>query len=231
MCAAPHLIACVLRSDATTSLCSSVRHRCACQDDNRARLLKLPDHLVQFILERFPELSAASGQLVQGDTCGWEAYIRVYRRLYNLLAGSDQPIYTTSDPAKDERIAELTDILQWTDLWHEYIRSSEATKDLTKEEKARLCLSHQVRFAPDSMLHYHDAFSFRCNVAVASLPPCARLHRSFSTTSSPACMALWRRCATSRGATDVWRCSLASSTRTRSRACSGACDRSAHALG
>ena len=185
------------------------------QDGNKARLLKLPDHLVQFILERFPELSALPGRPVGEETCGWEAYIRVYRRLYNLLAGSDQPIYKTSDPTKDERLAELTDIETWTDLWHEYIRSSEATKHFSKEEKARLQVLRSLCPVTPLLTTHPNAPT-----------PTPQLH---SMTSSRASTASWRRFTTLRSAMASYGCWHASSTRTHWRACSAACDRCAHA--
>eukprot|EP00966_Prymnesium_polylepis_P168387 3893222-Prymnesium_polylepis.1 len=62
------------------------------------------------ILERFPEAGNPAVDPLKGETAGWEALIRVFRRLYDLLADGRSLVYTTSDPAKDERLHELDDI-------------------------------------------------------------------------------------------------------------------------
>eukprot|EP00966_Prymnesium_polylepis_P153560 3546049-Prymnesium_polylepis.1 len=46
------------------------------------------------ILDRFPEPGNPAVDMTKGETAGWEAYIRVYRRLYDLLASGRSPIYS-----------------------------------------------------------------------------------------------------------------------------------------
>lgn len=115
------------------------------QEDNAARWLHLPEYLVRMILDRFPEMGSPAVDVTKGETAGWEAYIRVYRRLYDLLASGRSPIYTTSDPAKDQRLRELEDIMRWTEMWHEFLQKSVATEGLSKQQKGSWGFSHQVR--------------------------------------------------------------------------------------
>eukprot|EP00966_Prymnesium_polylepis_P076538 1774349-Prymnesium_polylepis.1 len=61
--------------------------------------------------------------------------VPISRRLYGLLASGRSPIYTTSDPAKDQRLRELEDIMRWTEMWRDFLQNSTATEGLSKQQK------------------------------------------------------------------------------------------------
>eukprot|EP00966_Prymnesium_polylepis_P080963 1875535-Prymnesium_polylepis.1 len=114
------------------------------------RELRIPDHLVQMILERCPP----PAPLVRpgperGETTGIECYCRVMGRLYVLLAASGQPFYRTSDPARGPRLQEIRDILTWVREWHSY---NAQLPRLTPKERAARGFSHQLLWDTNMMI-------------------------------------------------------------------------------
>ena len=87
------------------------------------RSLALPDELVQKVLLLFEPRGTLR---VDGKSVGEECFVRVFGRLYDLLASSFQPPYYQGEApigAPDPRIRELRDILLIVRLWHDFIEA------------------------------------------------------------------------------------------------------------
>lgn len=119
--------------------------------DNTSRDMLLPDYLVQMVLASHPHPGRQPGP-ERGETVGWECYIRLFGRLWELLGDSRQPAYWTADPAKDPRLRELKDILRIVQFWHEFNSKAKANEGKTKMQRAAMGLTHQLFYDTHSLI-------------------------------------------------------------------------------
>ena len=102
--------------------------------------MRLPDHLAQAVLAKFPHPGAAAGP-ESGSTVGLEAYIRVFARLWELLGKGDALPYWTGDAQRDPRIGELQDILTWVRSWMQW---NAGITGVTPTERSSYGFSYQL---------------------------------------------------------------------------------------
>jgi hypothetical protein len=117
-----------------------------------SRLRTMPDYLAQTILHRFPSSGRVSEREV-GDTVGLEAYMRVFARLYELLADRRQPADHTYDPAKDARLTELRAIVKWAMAWKAWAEEADFGAPRNATERSRLFLSWQLAYDLKTLIH------------------------------------------------------------------------------
>jgi hypothetical protein len=118
------------------------------------RTLLVPAFLVLMILRHFPspDLNACRPEDFQGDTVGEEWYMRVFGRLYFLLASGAQPLYNTADPTRDPRVAELLAILWIVRTWREWLQHEGALAGWSAAEIHFKFLSHQIAYDIETMI-------------------------------------------------------------------------------
>ena len=85
-------------------------------EDSSCRCMRMPHHLVQMILQFFPQPGVPADKQqeepAKAPTMGFEALLRVTSRLWELLGDAHQPGYFTADSARDARVLELEKILE-----------------------------------------------------------------------------------------------------------------------
>ena len=121
---------------------------------------RLPDFLVQLVLQRFEPIGPDGAQMpairAAGSSAGEECFARVFGRLYDLMASSHQPPYyhgRTPIGQPDPRIAELLGILDFVRAWHEYNLAAYGNTDTGhKPRPAWHFLSHQLYFDTQLMI-------------------------------------------------------------------------------
>ena len=117
-------------------------------DHDRTRFLQAPIHLVEALDRLFPPpdgCSAARRKDDGGAVSGIVFYIRLVRRLYDLMASQHNTLYQSADPAQEPRIAELLVILKLFRAWYE---TTERTGELNKAAPAGVAFdySHKLHF-------------------------------------------------------------------------------------
>jgi hypothetical protein len=125
-----------------------------------SRDLRIAEHLLQMILGlHAPPDPIPRPQSETGDTVGEEWYCRVFGRLYDLMASSQQPLYFGLDGDKytTDRVSELRATLKIVRAWSSYTAAaawpgSGAGSAATPKERSSRFLSHQLYFDIQMML-------------------------------------------------------------------------------
>ena len=124
---------------------------------NGPRYLRVPDFLVQLVLERCPPDPRHTPRKPEyGRTVGMEWYCRVFGRVYELLGGSRQPFYCSHDEDKvsphwptPPRLAELEAALSMVRAWHAH---NMQLPNLTAKQRSSRGFSHQLFWDTQMMI-------------------------------------------------------------------------------
>jgi hypothetical protein len=110
------------------------------------RHLRVPEFIMQAILKHFPPPGMAASPDLNWNHTPWhsageEFYIRLFRRVYDLLASRRQTLY---DSVTDSRIGELKTALQLVRAWYECNEHIGEVLEMSATDCHSHFLSHQL---------------------------------------------------------------------------------------
>ena len=106
----------------------------------------VPVWLLVAVLASFPPSSTTVRESFVGSTVGAEWYIRVFGRLYFLLASGSQSLYHSADPAVDRRIQELLDVLRILRAWYDCTEHYGRLEGTSPTETHSHFITHQLYY-------------------------------------------------------------------------------------